>query len=284
VSAATPHVLVIGIDGIRPDVLAGADTPHLDALVAHGVLADDAETDAPTLSGPGWSSMLTGVWPEKHRVFENRLAGNAYAADPDFLTRLERADARRHTLAVASWPPLVTARDGGPLIGDAVDERVLVDGERLGYDIADWKVVATAVRRLRRGEVDAAFVYLGWPDVVGHARGTGAAYRAAIEVADRQVGKLLDALRARPGYAEERWLVLIGTDHGRLADGEHGGDSAEERRIFLLASGLAVRRLLPVGRPRIVDVAATALHHLGLRIDAGWNLDGRVLAIAGARS
>lgn len=58
------HVLVIGIDGVRPDVLRDVPTPNLDALAQAGVLRDDAKTGLPTVSGPGWSSFLTGVWPK----------------------------------------------------------------------------------------------------------------------------------------------------------------------------------------------------------------------------
>jgi predicted AlkP superfamily pyrophosphatase or phosphodiesterase len=58
---ATPNVLILGIDGVRPDRLAAASTSVLDSLAAHGAFSDAATTRAPTVSGPGWSSMLIGV-------------------------------------------------------------------------------------------------------------------------------------------------------------------------------------------------------------------------------
>ena len=36
-------VLVIGIDGCRPDALAQAATPHLDSLIAGGIYADNTQ-------------------------------------------------------------------------------------------------------------------------------------------------------------------------------------------------------------------------------------------------
>ena len=56
-----PKLLLIGIDGVRPDVMAEVATPNLDALATDGLLVSDVRTTSPSLSGPAWSSMLTGV-------------------------------------------------------------------------------------------------------------------------------------------------------------------------------------------------------------------------------
>ncbi|MFQ6047327.1 MAG: alkaline phosphatase family protein, partial [Gemmatimonadales bacterium] len=70
-SPDTKKVLLIGLDGVRVDILAQAATPNIDALIANGTFSEWARTGTPTVSGPGWSSMLTGVWPEKHGVHSN---------------------------------------------------------------------------------------------------------------------------------------------------------------------------------------------------------------------
>jgi arylsulfatase A-like enzyme len=130
--------------------------------------------------------------------------------------------------------------------------------------------------------VDVAFVYVGDVDEVGHAHGTlSAEYAAAIEVVDRQVGQVLAGLRRRPTYDAEDWLVLVSTDHGRRDDGGHGGESAAERTIFVIMSGPSVRARPFASPPAIVDVAVTALAHLGIAIDPAWQLDGRDLATGG---
>ena len=53
----------------------------------------------------------------------------------------------------------------------------------------------------------------------------GPKYRTAFEVADVLVGRLVAAIQARPTYADEDWLILMCTDHGRTDEGGHGGDS-----------------------------------------------------------
>ncbi len=285
-SGIEKKVLLIGLDGVRVDVLAEAATPTIDSLIAEGTFSDAALTGEPTVSGPGWSSMLIGVWPAKHGVHGNNFAGNAYDSFPDFLTRLERLDSRYGTLAVLDWPPLGTDASGGPLVSDAVDRKINMNGDELGYVAADSVTTWIAAELLEEGygeeefDVDAAFVYLGNIDVVGHETGSlSDEYRAAIESADRQVAKLVNAIRRRPTYDREDWLILMSTDHGRRDDGGHGGQSVEEQTIFYLAAGPSAVHGTVMTPPRIVDVAVTALAHLGVEIDPAWDLDGVVVGL-----
>jgi predicted AlkP superfamily pyrophosphatase or phosphodiesterase len=268
-----PRVLVIGIDGVRVDILAKAETPTLDSLAGAGFFSDEAKTRVRTVSGPGWSSMLTGVRTDKHGVDSNDFSGNRYTEWPDFLTRLEKERPELGTFAVLDWPPLGTPDSGGPLISDAIDVKLNFDGETDGYGSADAESVEAAVEHLRTADVHAAFVYLGDPDVVSHETDSfSEEYRASIERADSQTAELLEALRARPGYDDEDWLVLVSTDHGRNDAGGHGGQSPSETTIFFLASGPAVSPGRTDCPPEIVDVAATALAHMGT---VAQGLDGQ---------
>ena len=287
----TPKVLLIGIDGVRPDVLAEVATPHIDALVLEGWYTAEARTTTPSVSGPAWSSMLTGVWPDKHGVTNNNFTGRNYAQYPSFLARLEEVRPELATFAALDWLPLAELEGGDPVIPPAIDAREIVDGYDLGWGEADGEVTARAVQHLGAADPDALFVYLGNPDETSHRNGSiGAEYRDAIALADSHVGMLVDAIRARPAYADEDWLILISTDHGRRADGGHGGASPEEMTIFIVASGPATgtwhgqatspaTATQPAPRPPtfIVDVAATALDHLGIASDTAWQLDGMPL-------
>jgi hypothetical protein len=203
---ASPKVLVLGIDGVRPDRLADAHTPTLDSLIAQGAYSDRALTRPPTVSGPGWSSMLIGVWSEKHGVLGNDFTTNAYPRYPDFLTRIEQVRPDLATLAILDWPPLATTAAGGPLISDRVDRKLLFDGDSLGYGPADSLSAARAADLLATSDVDAAFVYLGDVDEVGHAHGSfSPEYRAALETADGQVRQVLDGATTAATAARPTW-------------------------------------------------------------------------------
>lgn len=269
--ARAPKVLLIGIDGVRFDVLAEVPTPNIDALVADGAFTTETTTTTPSVSGPSWSSMLTGVWPEKHGVTSNDFVAPRYDEHPDFLSRVEEARPELVTFAVADWPPLMELQDRPALLGPAIDVRVALDGYDVGWAEADSLSVDAAVDRLEEADVDALFVYLGNPDETSHATGSiGQEYRAAIATADDQVGRLVEAVRTRPAYSSEDWLVLISTDHGRRPDGGHGGDSPEEMTTFIVVSGAAADTMI-AAPTYIVDVAATALVHMGVAADG---LDG----------
>jgi arylsulfatase A-like enzyme len=141
------------------------------------------------------------------------------------------------------------------------------------------------VEEIGSGSSDALFVYLGAPDEISHETGgIGMEYREAIAAADRHVGRLVAAVRARPAFPAEGWLILVSTDHGRTDDGNHGGDSPEESTVFVLAAGAGADPAASrTPTPTIMDVAVTALAHLGIVPDPSWGLDGRVVGVRPSR-
>ena len=164
--ALVPKVLLIGIDGVRPDVLRQVPTPFIDALIREGAYSARAQNGLPTVSGPNWASMLTGVWKEKHGIVSNDFpfATDGLATYPDFLTRIERLRPELRTFAVADWPPLVKAqagegnRVGKPVIGDSLDVKLAFDGGEIGWAEADERSVDAAVRELSTNDPAALFV------------------------------------------------------------------------------------------------------------------------------
>lgn len=277
---STPKVLLIGIDGIRVDVMREVPTPNMDALAAAGAFSEEAQNVRPTVSGPCWSSILIGVGPEKHGVVNNDFSTNQYADYPDFLTRIEMVKPELGTFAAIDWLPLGADAAGGPLIGDAVDRKVVLDGYEFGWLEADSISVVATVNELRTGNSDALFVYMGAPDEISHnIGGIGLEYRDAIAAADRHVGRLVEAVKNRPTFPQEDWLILVVTDHGRTETGGHGGDSPEETTVFYLASGPSAQIGTPEGPITVMDFPVTALTHLGIQIDPAWGLDGHVVGL-----
>jgi len=265
-AAKTPKVLFIGTDGFRGDVYGTIATPHLDALVADGYLAREGLTADTAISGTGWSSLFTGVERDKHGVYDNSFSGKNYADWPDVLTRIERVAPGKNTAVAVAWSPLATQL---PWAGvDTV------------YDAgSDAKVLAKALELLAQPVgPDVLLLDFNEPDGAGHAGSyfnrDADGYTAAIRGVDAAIGRLTAALRARPNYADEDWLIIVGTDHGGSV--HHGHNTPEDRKTLIAFAGASVPKLgLEPLRlaPRQVDVAPSILAHLGLALPAG--LDGR---------
>ena len=195
-AGASPRVLLVGWDGVRPDVLAEVPTPNFDALAAAGTFSEKAVTARPTVSGPCWSSILTGVWPEKHGVLSNDFSPNEDGRYPDFLNRIESESPELNTFAAADWLPLVSEDAGGPLIGEGVDQKIILNGYVQGWLKADSLAIEAALEELRTGDPHALFVYVGAPDEISHGtRSIGERYRAAIATADGHLGRLVEAIQ-----------------------------------------------------------------------------------------
>ncbi|GLW94549.1 alkaline phosphatase family protein [Actinokineospora globicatena] len=274
-AAKTPKVLVIGIDGLLFDKIAPADAPALDALIASGSASKTAlyaPPFAPTLSGPGWATLATGTWPDKHRVLSNSWGSTTNLATyPDFLTRAEQARPALSTFAAATWDPLVNDSAGKAIFSSAVDARA--NGAN------DTDTTNQTVARLRDVGPDASFVVLDDVDAAGHNCGAATTcYLNAIAATDQRVKQFVDAVRARPTYPNEDWTFLVSADHGHTDAGGHGGNSVPERSSFIIRSGPGTTPGTPAIAPRNVDVAPTVLSLLGVAIPAA--LDGRVLGTA----
>ncbi len=244
--AARRRALVIGIDGLRPDGLTAAHTPVLDAWFAEGALVLDAQTQAtsPTVSGPGWASILTGVETSRHAVIDNDTVTGRSADTPSFLQILTAQGHR--TAVIAHWtgiPPLV-GPDAGPVALAASDAAV-------GTQLA---------ARLAADDDDCLFVHFDEVDGAGHGAGFSVdqpAYLAAIEGVDAALAATATWLDARTG---EDWLVVMVTDHGGEGTG-HGPRNDANIRIpqGVVAAGVSVT---PPPQPSHLDVAPTVLHWL----------------------
>ena len=92
------RVLVIGIDGLRPDALNAARTPAIDSLIDNGCFSESTKIlgeryrKNDTVSGPGWSSFLTGVWADKHGVDNNQFTVKHYDRYPAFFCTHQRSE------------------------------------------------------------------------------------------------------------------------------------------------------------------------------------------------
>ncbi|MCW1925746.1 alkaline phosphatase family protein [Luteolibacter arcticus] len=278
------RAMVIGIDGVRADALKKlvetGGAPHMKSLIDGGSVTWNAYAGGnlgspgqqPTSSGPGWSSILTGTWSDKHGVTSNTFAGRNYTTYPHFFSRIRGTHPAASLSSLVVWSPIddyIVQESTG-----SADFRV-----KSGNDIL---LTSSTVARLGSADPDVVFVHFDEVDHVGHASGYGpnlTPYLNAISTVDSQIGQMIAAIQARPQFAAEDWLYVITTDHGGLGT-SHGGQSADERNIFIIASGGTVPSG-SISRELIGHTAipATVMRHLGLGIPASWGWESDAFQI-----
>ncbi|MDF1663155.1 MAG: hemopexin repeat-containing protein [Planctomycetota bacterium] len=276
------HVLMIGIDGCRPDALKAANAPTLHNLINTGAYASHTrilgprKTNSNTVSGPGWSSLMTGVWADKHGVNDNSFKGRNYRRYPHFFERLKSVRPKSFTASIASWGPIPDH-----LVSYANLNLKL--STKKGYHAADETATKKAVGLLTKSNPDALFLYFGNLDETGHSTGfhpKNPKYMHALETIDSQIARVLTALRARPAFDFEDWLIIVCTDHGGHKKGHGGGHKNPAiNEVFLIFHGRSVKKGLIKTPSALVDAPVTALTHLGVTIKKSWGLDGKVLGI-----
>lgn len=276
------RVLIVGIDGCRPDAIeAAVEATHLHALVREGLFAPksdvlgDRNTGADTSTGPGWSSILTGVWADKHQVRNNLFAKHDFKTYPTFFHRFKHATPDAEVHVINTWTPFERSLFAG------LDSHFVADGDKVGYGTADEKMTVEAVKILTEKNPRAMFTYFGEVDATGHGYGfhpKSPKYTKALEVVDSQIGRILKAMRGRATYDMEDWLIIVCTDHGGRGR-EHGlGEKVPESRTgFIILNGRSVKPGVIKERVFNTDIAAIALTHLGVPIKKEWDLDGQII-------
>ena len=263
------RLLIIGIDGCRVDSLLAADTPNLDYLATNGAASffTQASTGQSTVSGPGWSTILTGVWANKHFVFNNNFSSANYEDYPHIFTRIRQAHPTALLSSIVNWSPINTA-----IINNT-------DFELTG--LSDEQVSEQAACHILEIGPDFLFLHFDELDGAGHGGGyhpQNLDYLATISRIDGYIGHVLEAVDQRITSLGEDWLVIVTSDHGGTPGGNHGGLTPEEVRVPLFIYGQsAIQRPISRPNPFNVDIVPTALAFLGIEVDPDWGLDGRTL-------
>lgn len=293
---APRKAVFIILDGIPADVIERVDTPSLDEIAAVGGYARayvggelGGRSETPTISAPGYMSLLTATWGNKHNVWGNDRQSPNYAYWNIFRI-VETVDAARRTAIFSTWLDnrTVLGGEGRPGAGDfridhAVDglERDTIayphDAAKAYIRAIDEYVATAAAASIATDAPDLSWVYLEHTDDVAHANGDGEAFDAAVRRADAMVGRIWEAVKRRRALGEE-WMIVVTTDHGRdAATGKgHGGRSTRERTTWIVTNERRVDSRFTDGRAAIVDIAPSILQHLRVTVpaDVGRQMDG----------
>lgn len=285
------------LDGIAFDVIQKLDPPHLRRIAEAGGFAKslvggekDSYSQTPTISAVGYNSVLTGTWVNKHNVWDNDIAAPNYYY-PTIFRLLKTQWPQKKTGIFSAWTENRTRLVGDGIKetgGFAVDykfdglERDTInfpqDDNRNFMHLIDEKVADEAAEAIRSKAPDLSWVYLEYTDDMGHMHGDSPQFHQAVDYADKQVGRIWDAIEYRQKNFREDWLIVITTDHGRdSATGHnHGGQSEREKSGWIVTNAKDLNDHFKNHQSAIIDIMPTIARFMGLTIpvDAAREVDG----------
>lgn len=261
------HVVVISIDGLRPDAIGHFRAETLLRLMREGSYSLEAQTITPSLTLPSHTSMLTGHGLDEHGVTWNRnhVHEHGHSVTPTVFAR-----ARASGLQTAAF--FSKGKFNHLVVPGTLDHVRVPRGD--GSWNAD-RTVAHVEAYLVHNRPNLMFVHFREPDRAGHMfRWMSWPYGRAVRAADRAVARVLSA--ADRAFGAGNYTVLVTADHGGHG-WLHGSDDPRDTTIPWIAWGRHVRggTVLPAGI-RTIDTAATALWLLGLPSEA----EGRAVETA----
>lgn len=288
-ASAADHVVLITIDGLAAYYLSDprASLPTLHKLAAEGSQAEALHVSNPTTTWPNHTTLITGVYPEKHSVLFNGALvrsgpgqpvsidperdQNELVAVPTIYDQLHRAGYRT---AAINWPCTRGATnldDNFPdtpdrirqttprLRAELIRDRILDDAEEVSFSkktvaAHDQAWADAAVYLLRARPPNLLLLHLLGTDVVQHRCGPQSpeAYQA-LSLADAEVAKVLSALDT--SGIRDRTTVFVASDHGFAKPSRLINPNVVLRKAGLLRPG-------PRRRAQSVSTGGTAFVYL----------------------
>lgn len=264
VQGASPvkKVLFLGIDGCRTDALLAANSPALDSLMAHSIVNFNTDRGPYTVSCPGWSTLLHGVWPDKHGVFSNDISNLNYGKYLDIFHYLRLHNPSYSLATISHWDNFL---------------RLTTEEDYAQPVESDLEVKDKALELLQNCNPDVVLLHFDDVDETGHSSGfspSNPEYIQAIQTIGGHIQQLLDAIHQREVNLGEQWMVVVVTDHGGSGTGHGGQDDLPETRFVFQIVHIPGIPHTEIPNARNVDIAPSIFKYLEIQPDSSWEWDG----------
>lgn len=248
-SAKKKKVMIIGYDGCRADMLQFLDEKYDSGINA--LLEEDGSqaflaycgganymyiNKQDTSTAPGWCSILTGVWADKHKIKSNN--GAKTMEYPTMLTSLTEEGYIDSASFYTSWGGHFTYEGSTYSLEKKYCEDNKINVNFVGA-VNDEGTKQAVLDDLAKTDCsDFIFSIIEAPDHEGHDKVFSPyyeGYRNGFYQAEKIGYDFINAIKARSTYDNEDWLIIITADHGGSCFG-HGGMSIMERMIFIVSN------------------------------------------------
>jgi predicted AlkP superfamily pyrophosphatase or phosphodiesterase len=268
------HVVVIGLDGCRPELLIEHSTGALKKLWQEGTYTWGAEAAVPSVTQVNFAGILTGCAPAKHGI--DQVAWD-HGTSPKLKVKVTTIFEvlAQHRLSGAAFL-------GHEKLYPVETSTAAAAGIHFEHSPHGAKAAAPlAASYLREHQPAFTFIYFGDLDGAGHRDGWLSPQQiATMAEINRGVELIMAAIQESP--MKNNTTVIVTSDHGGHGK-SHSQGTPEDRRIPWICWGVGAKSGVEIcdcdGETiHNCDTAATALHVLGITPPREW--DGRVVSEA----
>lgn len=259
--AVSDRVVIISIDGGKPQALKKAKMPVLDGLIESGAFTDKAKTIFPSKTLPSHTSMLTGVGPDTHKItWNNWEPWRGLVQVPTVFSM-----AKKSGLSTA----LFATKDkfNHLEVPNSLDKYWLEEKKAKS-------AAKAAVEYLEKNKPQLLVIHFPDADIAGHSFGWESwAQLKALEDVDEAIEIVKKSLEKN--FRDETYNLIITADHGGMGL-THGSNEDHDMLIPWLVWGTNVKSGHKITSEVVtMDTTVTTLSILGLPKQEG--LEGRVV-------
>ncbi len=207
-NAIQRKAILIIVDGAVGDEVNAMSPPNLTLIADYALYSMNSLNeykDIPITNELSWTTLLTGVTSEKHKVTGSDFTGSKLAEYPSIFTRLKTIKPTFRSVAYCS-----SAEVTDNLAIDASEKKTFADN--------DEGVKNAVVTELSANNPDFILAQFHNVDKVGAEKGYTRRvpeYRNAVLQVDAYIGEILDALEKRNSTNNnEDWAVIVASNKG----------------------------------------------------------------------
>lgn len=250
------RVVVVVLDGLRPDAITQFNLQHTLRLARNGLSTFAGRTVSPSVTAAAMGSLLTGAAPSRHGLESDRFHIPRPRGQLHPLPRVLAESGLPSTMFMGRVPILMR-----PLAARIARRLGFTDSRCHGRSAIE--VLAAARHTLAAQRDGAIIMHWGDADRAGHEHGwMSPEYGAAATVLDTALGLLMKVL----DLADPSTVVIALADHGGggRRRRHHDSDHALDRTIPIMFAGGAIRSGALRDGVTLLDIPATVLGLLGL--------------------
>ena len=247
-------LILMSIDGMRPDGLKLCGNPAVDYLKTKGSYTFDAQTVVPSVTLPCHMSLFYGVIPTRHGILSNIFVPQVHTVKGLF----EKVSAQGGVSAIFyGWEPM---RDVAP----AGTCKYATYINAYTEESVDTLLTDRAMRLIQEKKPDFVYLYqVDTDEKGGHDNGwMSEEYLRRVSIAIGNARRVVEA------FGDE-YTVIITADHGGH-DYMHGTELAEDMTIPMFFIGADFEAGKELHGVSLLDIAPTVARVMGFEKEKEW--------------